>query len=108
VTESQPVVMPVALPEFSTKENQGAAVHPLRSIAEVKLAVSVVAGHTTMSLSQVRDLKAGDVIRLDRAPDATVDVYINGTLAAIGDVVVIDDHIAARIGEVLSRGVGNG
>jgi flagellar motor switch/type III secretory pathway protein FliN len=61
-----------------------------------------------MSLSQVRDLQPGDVIALDRAPDATVDVYINGTLAAIGDVVVIDDHIAARIGEVLSRGVTHG
>jgi flagellar motor switch protein FliN/FliY len=100
--------MPVALPEFSTEESQGAAGHPLRSLADVMLAVSVVAGHTTMSLSQVNGLKPGDVIALDRAPDATVDVYINGTLAAIGDVVVIDDHIAARIGEVFSRGGSNG
>ncbi len=108
MTESQPVVMPVALPEFSPQENGAGAARPLRTLSDVKLAVSVVAGSTSMSLAEVKALEPGDVIALDRAPDATVDVFINGRLAAIGDVVVIDDKIAARIGEVISFGETDG
>jgi flagellar motor switch protein FliN len=68
--------------------------------------VTVVAGSTSMTLSQARALKPGDVIRLDRAPDATVDIYFNGSKAAVGDVIVVDDHLAARINEISERSRG--
>ena len=45
-------------------------------------------------------IQPGDLVRLDRAPDATVDLFVNGVHAAEGDVIVIDDQVAARIGHL--------
>ncbi len=64
------------------------------------MTVRVVLAHTTMTLGEIEGLSPGDLIRLDRSPDATVDILINGVHAAEGDVVVIDDMVAARISQL--------
>ena len=64
------------------------------------MTVSVVLGKASMTIAEFESLEPGDLIRLDRAPDATVDLFINGVHAAEGDVIVIDDHVAARIGHL--------
>ena len=72
----------------------------LRSIASVPMTVSVVLGNASMTIAEFQDLQPGDLVRLDRAPDATVDLFVNGVHAAEGDVIVIDDQVAARIGHL--------
>jgi flagellar motor switch/type III secretory pathway protein FliN len=64
------------------------------------MTVSVVLGKASLTLAELESLEPGDLVRLDRAPDATVDLFINGVHAAEGDVIVIDDHVAARIGQL--------
>jgi flagellar motor switch/type III secretory pathway protein FliN len=64
------------------------------------MTVSVVLGKASMTIAEFEDLQPGDLVRLDRAPDATVDLFVNGVHAAEGDVIVIDDQIAARIGHL--------
>jgi flagellar motor switch/type III secretory pathway protein FliN len=64
------------------------------------MTVSVVLGKASMTIAEFENLEPGDLIKLDRAPDATVDLFINGVHAAEGDVIVIDDHVAARIGHL--------
>jgi flagellar motor switch/type III secretory pathway protein FliN len=64
------------------------------------MTVSVVLGKASITLAELEGLEPGDLVRLDRAPDATVDLFINGVHAAEGDVIVIDDHVAARIGQL--------
>jgi flagellar motor switch/type III secretory pathway protein FliN len=53
-----------------------------------------------MTLSAVRGLREGDILPLDRSPDATVDIFVNGTHIARGDVIVLDDSIATRVSEL--------
>lgn len=103
--DNQPVVLPVVLQEFIPTENPEAITRPIRTLADVKLTVSVVAGATKMTLAQAHSLRPGDVIELDRSPDATVDVFINGRHAARGDMIVIDDRIAAKLSEIEARDV---
>ena len=69
----------------------------LKTIANVPMTVSAVLGTATMSLEELELLEPGDVVRLDRSPDATVDMFINGIHAAEGDVVVLENMVAARI-----------
>ncbi len=64
------------------------------------MTVSVVLGNASMTISEFEGLAPGDLVRLDRAPDATVDLFINGVHAAEGDVIVIDEQVAARIGHL--------
>ena len=65
------------------------------------MTVSVVLGRASLTLAELEELQPGDLVRLDRAPDATVDLFVNGVHTAEGDVIVIDDHVAARIGQLL-------
>lgn len=64
------------------------------------MTVSVVLGRASLTLAELEALEPGDLVKLDRAPDATVDLYVNGVHAAEGDVIVIDDQVAARIGQL--------
>ena len=72
----------------------------LETLADVPAVVTVVAGRTRMTLSEVRSISAGDILALDRSPDATVDIYVNGTHIGRGDVIVLDDSIATRVSEM--------
>jgi len=46
----------------------------------------------------------GSVVELDRAAGSPVDVRVNGTLLAQGEVVLIDDEYAVRITAVVEPG----
>lgn len=70
-------------------------------LRNVELSVSVELGRTSMALSDVVSLDIGSVIELDRATGSPVDVRVNGTLLARGEVVVVDDEYAVRVTEII-------
>jgi flagellar motor switch protein FliN len=85
-----------------TAEIHGSAEgHPLEVLSDVELAVTVELGRTRMLLRDVLDLVPGSVIELDRAAGSPVDLLVNGTLIARGEVVVIDEEYGVRITEVV-------
>ena len=45
-----------------------------------------------ITFGRLMQLSKGDVLDLDRTPDAPVDIRVNGTLVAKGDVVIVDGH----------------
>jgi flagellar motor switch protein FliN/FliY len=92
-------VSPVVVPELAPAGPSGVE-RPLAVLHDVSTNVTVVAGRTEMSLRQVRALQPGDIIPLDRSPDATVDIYVNDVHIARGDVIVLDDSIATRVSEI--------
>jgi flagellar motor switch protein FliN/FliY len=68
---------------------------------EVEMGVTVELGRTRMLVRDILDLSPGSVIELDRAAGAPIDVLVNGTLIARGEVVVIDEEFGIRITEVV-------
>jgi len=92
-------VAPIVLPEL-VPGPAGADPKPVEILGDVPADVTVIAGRTQMTLAAVRDLREGDILPLDRSPDATVDIYVNGTHIARGDVIVLDDSIATRVSEL--------
>lgn len=106
--EVPPVGMPAAdVPTASipgTAARLGAGSPPLDLLADVELAVSAELGRTRM---QVRDLLAlgpGSVVELDRAAGSPIDVLVNGTLIARGEVVVVDEEFGVRLTEIVGYG----
>ncbi len=91
-------VAPVALPEL--RPTGAGAQRSIDVLADVEATVSIVAGRARLTLAEAANLRPGSVVALDRGPEATVDILVNDHLAARGDVIVIDDHFAARIAEL--------
>lgn len=76
---------------------------PLDVLHEVEMGVTVELGRTRMPLRDILTVVPGSVIELDRAASAPVDVLVNGTLIARGEVVVIDEEFGIRITEVIGH-----
>jgi flagellar motor switch protein FliN/FliY len=73
----------------------------LELLHDVSLGVTAELGRARMLVRDVLSLSPGSVIELDRAAGSPVDVLVNGTLIARGEVVVIDEEFGIRITEVL-------
>ena len=74
---------------------------PIELLHDVEMGVTVELGRTRMLVRDILDLSPGSVIELDRAAGAPIDVLVNGTLIARGEVVVIDEEFGIRITEVI-------
>ncbi|MGC9155796.1 MAG: flagellar motor switch protein FliN [Ferrimicrobium sp.] len=74
----------------------------LAVLRNVEMELTVELGRAKMSVKALLNLTSGDVIELDRAANAPVDVLVNGTLVAHGEVVVVDDEFGVRIVEVVN------
>jgi flagellar motor switch protein FliN len=59
-------------------------------------------GRTRMTVGETLELREGSVITLDRMADEPVDVLVNGTPIARGEVVVIDEQFGLRLTHILS------
>ena len=70
---------------------------------DVELKVEVVLGRARLPLRDLLALRPGSTIELDRTRNSPVDVLVNGTLFARGDIVVIDD---AELGVQIDTVVG--
>jgi len=73
----------------------------LSLLHDVEMTVTVELGRTTMALRDVLALTPGSVVELDRSAGSPVDLLVNGTLIARGEVVVIDEEFALRVTEIV-------
>ncbi len=71
-------------------------------VLDIDLPLSVRFGHTEMTLASLSRIGPGSVIALDRAPEDSVDVLVNGRLVARGEVVVVTGNYGVRVTEVVS------
>jgi flagellar motor switch protein FliN/FliY len=96
---------PVAAPVFAPLASaEPARVDPRRMnlLRDVMMGVSVELGRTRMTVRELLALTPGAIVELDKAAGAPVDLLVNGTLMARGEVVVIDEEFAVRISEIVS------
>jgi flagellar motor switch protein FliN/FliY len=81
----------------------GLAGLPIEALQDVEMRVEVVLGRARLRLQELLDIRTGQVIELDRTRSSPVEVLVNGTLFARGEIVVIDEtHLGVRIGEVVT------
>jgi flagellar motor switch protein FliN/FliY len=78
-----------------------AAPRPLDLLHDVEMGVTAELGRTRMTVRDLLSLTPGAVVELDRAAGSPVDVLVNGTLIARGEVVVIDEEFGIRISEII-------
>ncbi|MCP3935851.1 MAG: flagellar motor switch protein FliN [Actinomycetia bacterium] len=105
--EAEEVVQPVEYAELG-RGVEATSASPVSFLSDVSLEVTVELGRTSMRLKDVLGLTEGSVVELDRQVGAHVDVLVNGSLVAAGEVVVIDDVLGVRITSVhdVEGGIG--
>lgn len=93
-------VAPAAYPDLGPGAGPGPTAD-LDLLADVELTVTVELGRVRMPLRDLMRLVEGSVLELGRQATAPVDVLVNGSVVARGDVVVVDDELGVRITELL-------
>jgi flagellar motor switch protein FliN/FliY len=73
-----------------------------RMLAEIPLRVSVEVGSTALKLSELMDLAEGSVVELDRQAHELLDIMVNGTLVAKGEVVTVNGRFGIRVVDVVA------
>ena len=73
-----------------------------RMLAEIPLRVSVEVGSTALKLSELMDLSEGSVVELDRQAHELLDIMVNGTLVAKGEVVTVNGRFGVRVVDVVA------
>ena len=79
------------------------AVGDLRRLGAVPVDLSVEMGRTRMTVGETLELRQGSIITLNRMAGEPVDLLVNGTAIARGEVVVIDEQFGLRVTEVLGQ-----
>lgn len=73
-------------------------------LADVSLRVSVEVGSASLTLASLLELGEGSVLELDRQVNEPLDLLVNGTLIARGEIVETNGRYGIRIIEVAQDG----
>lgn len=71
-------------------------------ILDIPVTLSMEVGNTDISIRNLLQLSQGSVVELDRVAGEPLDVMVNGTLIAHGEVVVVNDRYGIRLTDVIS------
>lgn len=101
---------PVELEQLgdATPSDQPPGLPDLRRLGDVPIDLTVEIGRTRMTVSETLDLHRGSVVTLNRMAGEPVDLLVNGTAIARGEVVVIDEQFGVRITEIVGQGASAG
>jgi flagellar motor switch protein FliN/FliY len=103
--EPQPAAAPAAVAPaaFQDLDESGGdtAAQPLGLLRGVEMRVTAELGRAKLPVSNLLDLGPGSIVELDRAAGTPIDVLVNGTVIAQGEVVVIDEEYGIRITEIV-------
>lgn len=71
-------------------------------ILDIPVTISMEIGRTRISIRNLLQLNQGSVVELDRLAGEPMDVLVNGTLVAHGEVVVVNEKFGIRLTDVIS------
>ena len=75
----------------------------LDAILDIPVTISMEVGRSQISIRNLLQLNQGSVVELDRLAGEPLDVMVNGTLIAHGEVVVVNDKFGIRLTDVISQ-----
>ncbi len=101
--EETPDVMPAQMSDLEAEQGPGFQTDDkLDVILEIPVTMSMEIGRTHISIRNLLQLNQGSVVELDRLAGEPMDVLINGTLIAHGEVVVVNEKFGIRLTDIIS------
>ena len=71
-------------------------------VLDIPVNISMEIGRTRISIRNLLQLNQGSVVELDRVAGEPMDVLVNGTLIARGEVVVVNEKFGIRLTDIIS------
>lgn len=71
-------------------------------ILDVPVTLALEVGRARVPIRNLLQLNPGSVLELERSAGDPLDLYVNGTLIAHGEVVVVNDRFGVRLTDVIS------
>ncbi len=98
-TDAQPAPMQELLDDAA---GPGSEDVNLDVILDIPVTISMEIGRTKINIRNLLQLNQGSVVELDRLAGEPLDVMVNGTLIAHGEVVVVNEKYGIRLTDVIS------
>lgn len=90
-------------PKQTTASPPDAESEKMDLILDIPVSVTVEIGRTKMTIRNLLQLNQGGIVALDRLVGDPLDVLVNGTLVAHGEVVVVNDKFGVRLTDIVSK-----
>lgn len=101
--EEEGPAISVPLDELSADDLSQEQLQTLEGIMDIPVTISMEVGRANISIRNLLQLNQGSVVELERVAGEPLDVMINGTLLAHGEVVVVNDKFGIRLTDVISQ-----
>jgi flagellar motor switch protein FliN len=88
--------------DFSDSPAPAATDVNLQMVLDVPVTIAMEIGRTRISIRNLLQLNQGSVVELDRLAGEPLDVLVNNTLIAHGEVVVVNEKFGIRLTDVIS------
>jgi flagellar motor switch protein FliN/FliY len=99
--EPAPAAQPAVFEQFGASE-KAAAMQDFDMILDIPVALTVELGRTKISIRNLLQLAHGSVVELEGLAGEPMDVLVNGTLIAQGEVVVVNDKFGIRLTDIIT------
>lgn len=94
--------MPAQFDQLEADAQRPASEINLDVILDVPVTLSLEVGRARISIRNLLHLNQGSVVELEREAGEPLDIYVNDTLIAHGEVVVVNERFGVRLTDVIS------
>lgn len=97
---------PLKLQEMTPTTDGGPPLFPpkIELIQSVKVRLGASVGQADISVAELFALEEGSVLTLDKATDDPVEIYLDGKLVGLGELVVVGDQFGVRLTQIGAAG----
>lgn len=89
-------------PSFGETDGKASMMNELDMILDIPVQIAVELGRTKISIKNLLQLAHGSVVELDAMAGEPMSVFVNGTLIAQGEVVVVNDKFGIRLTDIVT------
>ncbi|RDE50057.1 MAG: flagellar motor switch protein FliN [Candidatus Accumulibacter meliphilus] len=89
-------------PSFDEPGNKASLMNELDMILDIPVQIAVELGRTKITIKNLLQLAHGSVVELDAMAGEPMSVFVNGTLIAQGEVVVVNDKFGIRLTDIVT------
>ena len=100
---SSPAAQPANIvPSLAEPGGNAGVLNDLDMILDIPVQITVELGRTKITIKNLLQLAHGSVVELDAMAGEPMDVLVNGTLIAQGEVVVVNDKFGIRLTDIIT------
>ena len=100
---TEPTATPAQIfPSFGETDGKASLMNELDMILDIPVQMAVELGRTKITIKNLLQLAHGSVVELEAMAGEPMDVLVNGTLIAQGEVVVVNDKFGIRLTDIIT------